>query len=148
MSTAKAAGTGGEDFTPTISTVAGTGTAGDKGDGDAAVQALLKNPYGVAIDGIGTLYLSEHGNHRVRKVTTDGKISTVAGTGVAGDKGDKAPVQLKGPRGLAVDREGNLYIADTDNHRSAESRPTGRSPPSPGRESRAPVVTASPPTCG
>ncbi|WP_033341020.1 RICIN domain-containing protein [Catenuloplanes japonicus] len=117
MSTAKAAGTGGEDFTPTISTVAGTGTAGDKGDGDAAVQALLKNPYGVAIDGIGTLYLSEHGNHRVRKVTTDGKISTVAGTGVAGDKGDKAPVQLKGPRGLAVDREGNLYIADTDNHR-------------------------------
>lgn len=81
MSTAKAAGTGGEDFTPTISTVAGTGTAGDKGDGDAAVQALLKNPYGVAIDGIGTLYLSEHGNHRSGRSRPTGRSARSPGPG-------------------------------------------------------------------
>ncbi|OSZ56520.1 hypothetical protein OQI_32500, partial [Streptomyces pharetrae CZA14] len=72
------------------------------------------------MDSTGTLYFSDHNNHQVRKVTTDGRIRTVAGTGTAGFGGDQGPAlsaQLDGPREVAVDRAGNLYIADSENHR-------------------------------
>ncbi|MFK8850843.1 RICIN domain-containing protein [Streptomyces sp. Ac-502] len=103
-----------------ISTVAGTGTAGFSGDGGAATAARLDKPFGVAVDGTGALYVAEYTNHRVRKVTTDGKISTVAGNGSAGFGGDGGPAvaaQLKNPYGVAVDGAGDLYIADSGNHR-------------------------------
>lgn len=71
----------GESFDPEISTVAGTGVAGFKGDNEPAVAAQLNRPYGIALDSTGSLYFSDYNNHRVRKISTDGKISTVAGAG-------------------------------------------------------------------
>ena len=103
-----------------ITTVAGNGNRGSSGDGGAATGAQLLTPRNVAVDAAGNLYFSEFEGHRVRKVTPDGKISTVAGTGVAGLRGDGAPAvnaQLAFPAGLAVDRLGALYIADSQNQR-------------------------------
>ncbi|MGW2963883.1 NHL domain-containing protein [Streptomyces sp. NPDC001220] len=120
MSTAHVATTGGENSTPPISTVAGTGVAGFKGDNEPAVSAQLNRPYGIAVDSSGTLYFSDYNNHRVRKITTDGRISTVAGTGTAGFSGDGGPAtaaQLNLPLGVAVDSTGVLYVAEYNNHR-------------------------------
>ncbi len=103
-----------------ISTVAGTGTAGFSGDNNPAVQAQLDSPYDVAVDGSGNLYIADRRNNRIRKIDTDGDISTVAGTGRSQYGGDndlavEAPVNF--PSGVALDGDGNLYIADTNNHR-------------------------------
>ncbi|MFI9357799.1 NHL domain-containing protein [Streptomyces lydicus] len=120
MSKAQTAATDGEDHAPEITTVAGTGDAGAQGDDGPAVAARLDRPYGLAMDSTGTLYLSDYNNHRVRMITTDGRIRTVAGTGTAGFGGDQGPAlsaQLNGPREVAVCRAGNLYIADSENHR-------------------------------
>ncbi|MFE4667234.1 RICIN domain-containing protein [Streptomyces sp. NPDC056716] len=120
MSTAQAATTGGENSAPPINTVAGNGTAGFSGDGGLATAAQLNRPYGIAVDRNGTVYFSDYINHRVRKIATDGRISTVAGNGTAGFRGDGGPAvagQLNCPREVAVDGAGNLYIADSGNHR-------------------------------
>ncbi|MDT0567715.1 RICIN domain-containing protein [Streptomyces sp. DSM 3412] len=122
MSTGSTGAGDGEEFTPLISTVAGTGTAGvpPKGDKELAASALLNGPYGVAVDREGTLYIVEYGGHRIRKVTTDGKISTVAGTGSAGRGAEgvsAVSAALSHPRGIAVDTAGDLYIADSGNNR-------------------------------
>ncbi|MGW6771380.1 NHL domain-containing protein [Streptomyces sp. NPDC055037] len=120
MSIADVAATGGEDSVPPIRTVAGTGVAGFKGDNAPAVSAELNRPYGIAVDSVGTVYFSDYSNRRIRKITTDGKISTVAGNGASGYQGDNGPAvsaQLNCQRGLAVDSAGAVYIADTDNHR-------------------------------
>jgi len=103
-----------------ITTVAGNGTEGYSGDGGPATSARLISAYGVAVDGAGNLYISDIENHRVRKVTLNGVITTVAGTGIAGFSGDGGPAvsaQLYFPAGLAVDGAGNLYIADVGNQR-------------------------------
>jgi hypothetical protein len=103
-----------------ISTVAGTGTADFGGDGGSATDAHLNGPRDVVVDSVGNLYIADGNNHRVRKVTADGKISTVAGTGTAdfgGDGGSATDAHLNTPRGVAVDSAGILYIADSDNHR-------------------------------
>ncbi|MGW1983665.1 NHL domain-containing protein [Streptomyces collinus] len=120
MGTLQGADAGRDGSAPPIKLVAGTGAAGFAGDDESAVSAQLNRPYGIAVDSTGTLYFADHGNHRVRKITTDGKISTVAGTGTAGFKGDGGPAvaaQLNYPREVAVDKAGVLYIADTNNHR-------------------------------
>ncbi|MFF1422875.1 RICIN domain-containing protein [Streptomyces sp. NPDC058280] len=120
MSTAHAAATGDEHSAPPISTIAGTGVAGFKGDNEPAVSAQLNRPYGIAVDSAGTLYFSDYNNHRVRKITTDGKIRTIAGTGVAGFNGDNGPAvsaQLNCPREVAVDSSDAVYITDANNHR-------------------------------
>jgi uncharacterized protein (TIGR03437 family) len=104
----------------TITTVAGTGRDGPLGDGGAATDAVLLTPRNVALDAAGNLYISEYFGHRVRKVSPDGNIATVAGIGVAGFAGDLGPAtsaQLAFPAGLAVDRGGTLYIADSQNRR-------------------------------
>jgi uncharacterized protein (TIGR03437 family) len=104
----------------TISTVAGTGSAGLSGDGGPAVEARLQTPRNVAVDPSGNLYIAEFAGHRVRRVAPDGRIKTVAGTGIAGFGGDGGPpaaAQLGYPAGLAVDRDGALYIADSQNNR-------------------------------
>ncbi|MFC3803718.1 cadherin-like beta sandwich domain-containing protein [Cohnella sp. GCM10012308] len=106
-----------------ISTVAGNGNDGNSGDGDAATDAELSAPVGLAIDANDNLYIADSSNNRVRKVDRlSGKISTVAGTGsygvhgYAGDGGPATDAELSGPLGLAIDSHGNLYIADSNNH--------------------------------
>jgi RHS repeat-associated protein len=103
-----------------ITTVAGNGTRGYAGDGGPAIEAQLQGPFGVAMDSAGNLYLADTGNHRVRKVDTNGIITTVAGNGDPGFSGDGGPAVQAGltaPTGVATDPHGNLYIADTNNHR-------------------------------
>lgn len=108
-----------------IVTVAGNGTAGYVAaqDGGPATRAQLDEPYGTAVDLHGNLYIAERANHRIRRVdAVTGTITTVAGNGQPGfratDEGAPATAaELNGPRAVAVDRQGNLYIADTDNHR-------------------------------
>ena len=103
-----------------ITTVAGDGTAGFGGDGDLAVLAQLNYPSGVEVDVAGTLFIADTYNHRIRKVTPDGVITTVTGTGepdYGGDGGPAAAAKLYGPVNTAMDPAGNLYIADTSNHR-------------------------------
>jgi sugar lactone lactonase YvrE len=117
---AAAATTGTQPPTPTIITVAGTGSAGFSGDGGPATSARLQTPEGVTVNSSGTLYIADYGNHRVRQVTRDGVIATVAGTGSAGYGGDGGPAtaaQLHFPYGVAVDSAGTLYIAEFGNHR-------------------------------
>ena len=98
-----------------ISTVAGTGEHGFSGDGGPATSATMRGPTYLAVDGLGNLYISDQGNHRVRRVdATTGTISTVTGTGVTGSTGDGGPAtsaKFGNPFGLAVDSLGNLYIA-------------------------------------
>ena len=109
-----------------IETVAGGGSS--LGDGGAATAALLNGPYGVALDRAGNLYIAEWHNHRIRKVDSDGNISTVAGTGTAGFSGDSGAAtsaQLNLPSGVALDGSGNLYIADRSNHRIRKVTATG-----------------------
>jgi sugar lactone lactonase YvrE len=106
------------DLSGMLTRVAGTSDSGYAGDGATASAAQLNAPGGLAVDSTGDLFISDTGNHRVRVVTPDGNISTVAGTGVADYSGDGGPAftaALNGPQGLATDRYGDIYIADTNN---------------------------------
>jgi trimeric autotransporter adhesin len=104
--------------TPTgaISTFAGSGIPGFGGDGGAAASAQLNQPAGLAIDSSGSLYIADSNNAVIRKVTPQGVISTVAGTGgtegYSGDGGAATKATLMAPLGVAIDPAGNLYIAD------------------------------------
>ena len=103
-----------------ISTVAGTGVGGYSGDGGLAVNATLYYPEGVAIDTSGNLYIADNGNSVIRKVATNGIISTIAGTNIGGYSGDGGPAtsaKLYNPGGISLDNKGNLYIADIHNNR-------------------------------
>jgi hypothetical protein len=98
-----------------ITTIAGTGSTGYSGDGGSATNALLNQPSGLAIDSAGNLYVADTNNFRVRKISTSGVITTVAGNGTKGSSGDGGlgtSAQLTSPTGLAFDRAGNLFIGD------------------------------------
>ncbi len=104
----------------TITTIAGTGIAGFSGDGGPAALAQLYTPVGVAVDGQANVFIADDRNNRVRKVSPGGTITTIAGTGtrgVSGDGGAAASAQLNHPAAVAVDGQGNVYIADTENSR-------------------------------
>jgi sugar lactone lactonase YvrE len=104
-----------------ITTVAGTGDRGFQGDGGSATRAQLAGPQGLVVDGTGNLFIADRDNSRVRRVdAATGVITTVAGTSVFGFSGDGGPAtnaQIMSPGGVAVDRTGNLFIADTGNDR-------------------------------
>jgi sugar lactone lactonase YvrE len=103
-----------------ITTVAGIGKDGFAGDGGPATAARVKGPHGVAFDGAGNLFIADTVNQRIRKVTPDGIITTIAGDGKEGFAGDGGPAtaaRFNSPQGLAVDLAGNLFIADLFNQR-------------------------------
>ena len=113
----------------TISTLAGSGTNDNRGDGGPATSSQLVQPKAVAVDSSGNLYIADTFGNTVRKVTPAGTITTVAGTGVRGYSGDgglATAAQLNGPRGLAVDSSGDVYIADTGNQRVREVTTDGK----------------------
>jgi sugar lactone lactonase YvrE len=118
--------------------VAGNGTWGFSGDGGPATSAQLARPGGVALDRAGNLYIVDGFNHRIRKVTPDGIITTIAGSGAttpspssmtpggfSGDGGPATGAQLSYPRAVAVDGAGNLFIADSGNNRIRKISPDG-----------------------
>ena len=103
-----------------ISTIAGTGEDGEEGDGGPATEAQLCYPAGVATDAMGNVYVADSWNHRIRKIDTDGVITTVAGTGApysGGDGGPATEAQLAFPVAVAVEGGGNLYVAEGRSHR-------------------------------
>ena len=104
-----------------ISTVAGNGLSGFSGDGGPATLASLSSPGAIFVDGSGNLYIADSGNNRIRKVgASSGIIITVAGSGEADFSGDGGPAtraSLFYPTGVFLDRIGNMYISDGDNHR-------------------------------
>ncbi|GAB3762019.1 NHL domain-containing protein [Microlunatus parietis] len=111
-----------------IRTIAGTGESGDGGS-SRAVDCRLDHPGGVAVDARGTVYVADTYNHRIRAVSPGGSIRTIAGTGEAGADGARdlaTRTRLNHPQGVAVDAAGNVYVADTYNHRILRIHPHGR----------------------
>ena len=107
--------------TKRVTTIAGSGERGYKGDGGPATDAALNMPHEIQFDRDGHLYIAERDSHVVRKVDAKtGALSTVAGTGVAGFSGDGGPgaqAQLRQPHAITIDRDGTLLICDIGNHR-------------------------------
>jgi sugar lactone lactonase YvrE len=103
-----------------LTRVAGKYTlAGYSGDGGPATDAQLHDPTGVAVDRAGNLYIADSGNNRIRKVSSAGIITTIAGNGAQGDSGDGGPAlraELWLPSGVAVDSTGHVFVADTSNN--------------------------------
>jgi uncharacterized protein (TIGR03437 family) len=111
-----------------LTVFAGTGDASYSGDGAASASAQLNNPTALALDAEGNLYIADARNHRVRRVTPGGVITTVAGNGnpgFSGDGGPAAKAQLSSPQGVAVDAAGYIVIADTGNSRIRKVAPDG-----------------------
>ena len=111
-----------------ITTLAGTGVAGYSGDGGPATSAQLQTPRGLAVESDGSVLIADVDNHRVRRVSPGGTITTLAGTGTLGFSGDGGPsttAQLHRPSGLAVEADGSVLIADFNNHRVRRVSPGG-----------------------
>jgi CSLREA domain-containing protein len=111
-----------------ITTVAGNGTQGYSGDGGPATAAKLSGPFGVSVDATGDLFIADNGNARIREVTSAGIITTVAGNGLRGFSGDGGPAtaaKLETAVAVAVDGQGDLFIADSFNNRIREVTPAG-----------------------
>jgi sugar lactone lactonase YvrE len=111
-----------------ITTIAGDGTSGYSGDGTLATTAQLNKPWGLVLDSNNNLYVADSQNHCIRKIDTQGIITTVAGNGNSGYSGDGGPAtaaKLNQPAGVALDHLGNLYIADTHNQVLRKVTPKG-----------------------
>ena len=103
-----------------ITTIAGNGFHGYTGDGGNATEATFGNGNGIAADKAGNIFIADFDNYVIRKVSTEGIITTVAGNGYYGDSGDGAPAihaQLNFPNWVAVDFHGNIYISDMNNNK-------------------------------
>jgi RHS repeat-associated protein len=112
----------------TVTIVAGNGMQGYSGDGGPATSAELSFPVDLAVDDQGNLFIDDRDNNRIRKVSPDGIITTVAGNGVAGFSGDGGPAaaaEINDPEGIALDSQGDLYIADVTNERIRRVSPDG-----------------------
>jgi uncharacterized protein (TIGR03437 family) len=103
-----------------VTTIAGTGVQGNAGDGGLATNATLNRPIAVALDAAGYLYICDSSNHNIRRVSlATGIITTYAGNGMpafSGDGGLATAASLMFPLGVATDKSGNLYIADSGNN--------------------------------
>ncbi len=97
-----------------VSTLAGSASGYTDGTG---TSAKFKNPTGVAVDGAGNVYVADYNNHGIRKITTSGVVSTLAGITYGYTDGTGTSAKFKNPYGVAVDGAGNVYVADRDNHR-------------------------------
>ncbi|MEE4112508.1 MAG: hypothetical protein V2I40_06805, partial [Desulfobacteraceae bacterium] len=107
---------------------AGTGVAGFSGDGGPAIDAQFRAPACIVVGPDGSLYVSDYGNHRIRRITPDGIVRTIAGTGTAGFSGDGGPAieaQLNGPGGIDASPDGSLVFADENNKRIRRISPEG-----------------------
>ncbi|HEY3825849.1 MAG TPA: putative Ig domain-containing protein, partial [Bryobacteraceae bacterium] len=116
------------DTNGTLTLVAGNGHSGYSGDGGRAVNAQLSAPQGTAVDGSGNIYVADIGNNRIRRIDPNGVITTIAGTsayGSGGDSGSALSAQFDAPRGVAIDRVGAVYVADTFNNRLRKISPSG-----------------------
>jgi sugar lactone lactonase YvrE len=105
----------------TVYTVAGDGTAAYGGDGGISTLSKVNAPNGIAIDAAGNIYIADHDNNRIRKISTTGTISTIAGTGFGGylasqDGGPATAAWIKWPIGIAVDASGNVFFSDYGNN--------------------------------
>lgn len=110
-----------------ITTIAGNGNLQYSGDRGPALSAGM-DPFDIAVDAQGSLYVADNRNHRVRKIGLDGNITTVAGNGIAGYTGDGGPAtsaELAFPTGVAVDSAGYLYIGDYNNSVVRRVTPNG-----------------------
>lgn len=126
-----------------ISTVAGSGVKGFGGDNGPALQAAFNSPVAIACDGLGALYIADRFNHRIRRVSPDGIVVTIAGDGLGGFAGDGGPAtlaRLNSPAGIAVDSRGQVYIADTDNNRVRRLSPGAAAPVEPPGQSTEDLV--------
>ena len=106
------------DASGTITTIAGTGAGGYSGDGGAATLANIWQPEYPRIDNAGNLCFTDNQNHRVRKISSTGVISTIAGNGTSGYTGDGGAATLAAlsfPGGICFDNSGNMFIADNNN---------------------------------
>ncbi len=117
---------------PVITTLAGSDLEGYQGDGGEAIDALLDTPVGIAVDSAGNVYFSDSENHVIRKIATNGIITTIAGDGAPtgstnplGDGGPATHASLFYPKGITLDQQGNLYIADYTNQRIRKVLPNG-----------------------
>ena len=107
-----------------VSTFAGSGFA-TYVDGEG-LSASFRNPLGVAVDSDGAVYVGDWGNHRIRKINPSGTVSTLAGSGTAAfANGVGLAASFNGPRGVAVDSTGSVYVADESNHRIRKISPSG-----------------------
>ncbi len=111
-----------------ITSIAGTGAYSDTGDGGLATAATFRYPSGIAVAPGGTVYIADQDSHRIRKITSDGWITTVAGTGQRGYSGDHGPAIEAGlayPSGITVAQDGSLYVSDSGNYRIRRIAPNG-----------------------
>ncbi|MEO8132570.1 MAG: RHS repeat-associated core domain-containing protein [Betaproteobacteria bacterium] len=112
-----------------ITTVAGTGVPGFGGDEGPASVAKLSFPVGLALGPDGSVFVADYGNNRVRRLTPDGRIKTVTGTGTAGSSGDggsATDATLNGPYDVAIGTDGSVYVSDSNNYRIRRVGPDGR----------------------
>jgi hypothetical protein len=111
-----------------ITTLAGNGIGSYSGDGGPAVSATLSNPKGISVDGSGNIYIADYSNNCIRKISSTGTITTIAGNGSPGFSGDgglAVSSQLSLPEAVLVDASGNIYISDSFNHRVREINTSG-----------------------
>jgi len=110
--------------TVTVSTLAGSGISGDTNSTGASAQ--FNYPAGVAVDASGTIYIADGNNHKIKKISPQGEVSTLAGSGIEGDvNGSSTSAQFRLPAGVAVDGDGNIYVADGGNNKIKKITPNG-----------------------